>query len=125
MWSRFRKVTNWRYGRQLPVGSTPNMSSGGAVEKIMSITRQEFEIGLERLFGVPARLAAKGRYGIAGPGTDFPTVIVEFEELPKAVLGGLVSLPRARVIINLQSLSDPARAEFVKLFDKKFQRGGG
>ena len=116
---------NWPCGPQLPVDSSQNPAAGARVEKLMSITRAEFEMGLARLYDTPARMVAQGRYEVLGPASEFPALMVQFDELPKAVLGGLMALPRARVTLDLGPLSEPQRSDFLNLFDKTFQRGGG
>ncbi len=95
------------------------------VEKIMSITRAEFEAGLNRLAETPPRTNARGDYVLLEVGTGQQTVSCSFEPLPDAVLGGLVKLPRVRVKLQLAALSGKARAEFVARFERTFQRGGG
>ena len=91
----------------------------------MSISRREFETGLERLNGVQARPSGPDRYDVtieAGRSINFS---FGFEVLPDAVLGKLVVLPRARVTLDLGQLPPDARAGFLALFDRTFQRGGG
>ncbi len=101
-------------------GAPPEM-----VEKVMSITRAEFEAGLKRLAGTQPRSNAQGNYVLVETGPERQTVSCSFEALPDAVLGGRMKLPRARVKLDLAILSSKARAEFVALFDRTFQRGGG
>jgi len=95
------------------------------VEKLMSITRAEFEAGLKRLGGKPPRLDGSGQYVVSGTGGERQSVICSFEALPDAVLGGRMRLPRARVKLHLAALSGKARVDFVALFERTFQRGGG
>ncbi len=91
----------------------------------MSITRQEFETSLARLYSTPVRQVAPGRYAL-DPGGDGDTVIhISFDPLPKAVLGGLLALPRARVTLDMQALRGAEQTAFLQHFDKTFQRGGG
>ena len=98
---------------------------GETVEKIMSITRDEFETGLRRLTGSAPRVNGRDHYILPEIGADRQVVHCSFETMPDAVLGGLVRLPRARVRLHLAALSSEARAEFIALFDRRFQRGGG
>lgn len=91
----------------------------------MSITRQEFETGLGRLAGMTARPLSPDRYELVPEAGGPAPVTVDFEELPKAVLGGLMALPRVRVTLDVSALPQGARADFVALFDRTFQRGGG
>lgn len=91
------------------------------VEKIMSIKLSEFEAGLGRLDASAPATMDGGRYRI--PNTD--GVVITFEKLETAVLGGLMRLPRARVTIDVSALGEDARDQFVARFDQTFQRGGG
>jgi hypothetical protein len=99
--------------------------AGEVVEKLMSISRAEFEAGLKRLTGVAARPNGQDGYVLADISPERRTVCCSFEALPDAVLGDLLQLPRARVRLHLALLSSDARAEFMLLFDRTFQRGGG
>lgn len=95
------------------------------VEKLMAITRSEFEAGLGRLGGKPPRSKGDGRYVLADMGPDRRNVRCSFEALPDAVLGGRMRLPRARVTLDLAELPGKARTEFIAMFERTFQRGGG
>lgn len=98
------------------------------IEKIMSIRRDEFEIGLALLAGAPvpphAIESTSLVYLIPADGAPAPVRCI-FEPLPETVLGGLLRLPRARVTLDLSSLSGDARERFLLAFDRNFQRGGG
>lgn len=113
------------------------MTGSGApadrVEKIMSIRRDEFEVGLERLSGAPpVATAANGavvyllRDAARGDADKSPPLVrCTFEPLPDTVLGGLLRLPRARVELDLTDMPGPERSGFIDRFDLIFQRGGG
>ena len=94
------------------------------VEKTMSFTRAEFENGLKRLTGGALGLAANGDYDLSAAAGGSP-VTCSFEPQPDAVLGTLVRLPRVRVVLDMSSLDDAARSDFLLRFEKTFQRGGG
>ncbi|MGH1418186.1 MAG: hypothetical protein ACRBCJ_04950 [Hyphomicrobiaceae bacterium] len=90
------------------------------VEKLMSLSRQEFQnsMGLF-LDGVP-------------PTTDDVRVAVDGGEVsvvytaqPGVVLGGLMALPRAVVSLTFEGVSETERDAFLRKFDIAFQRGGG
>ena len=98
---------------------------GETVEKVMSITRAEFAVGLERLAGMSLRPHGQDGYVLDGTGAGRQAVRCSFEPLPDAVLGKLMRLPRARVRLHLAALSGEAREEFLALFERTFQRGGG
>jgi hypothetical protein len=92
-----------------------------ADERLMSISPSEFEISIAMLG--PHQDGANGSkiFDLAsGP------VEISFEPQPGVRLGGLLALPRAKVALKFSStVSAPDRAEFVRLFDTSFQRGGG
>ena len=95
------------------------------VEKTMSISRPEFETGLQRLAGTAPISRDQEGYLLQGVGAERQTIRCSFEPLPDAVLGKFLKLPRARITLHLASLSSEARADFLALFDRTFQRGGG
>lgn len=97
----------------------------GIVEKLMSISRAEFETGLKRIAGTAPHSNGQNGYVLADVGAERQTVCCSFEALSDAVLGDLLKLPRARIKLHLASLSSDDRADFVALFDRTFQRGGG
>jgi len=101
------------------------VGEGDSVEKLMSITRAEFETGLARLTGGPLRPDGDGTYSLAGIGPAGEAVGCSFEPLPAAVLGGLLRLPRARIRLDLAALPPEARPAFLSRFYQTFQRGGG
>ncbi len=113
-----------------------NMPAPRHVEKTMSITPHEFEAGMVRLDAT----AASRRQSTGGVTTYLVTpesvadgeaasateaVAVSFSKLPPAVLGGLMRLPRARVLIDMGALDATARRRFLDQFERTFQRGGG
>lgn len=109
---------------------TDNGSPPSVVEKIMSIRRDEFEAGLARLAGQPVRgmvdlSTAAVRYELVATGFTPNRVDCAFFELPGVVLGGLLQLPRARILLDLCALPGPSRERFLARFDLNFQRGGG
>ena len=98
---------------------------GKTVEKLMSFSRTEFEAGLRRLAGDGLRTESATRYDLPWGAEGQHLIGVDFEPQPDAVLGGLVKLPRVRVVLHLAMLSANEREEFVTRFDRTFQRGGG
>lgn len=96
-----------------------------SVEKIMSIRHDEFDAGIARLNGAPPTLPRSATYELSDPGGKSGYVRISFEKLPTAVLGGLMKLPRARVVIDMSDLEPHRREAFLALFDRTFQRGGG
>ena len=95
------------------------------VDKLMSVSRAEFEAGLIRLTGTRPQPNGPDGYLLGDIGAEQESVFCSFEALPDAVLGKLLTLPQARVRLHLASLSPEARAKFLALFDRTFQRGGG
>lgn len=94
-----------------------------AVEKLMSLTRAEFESGVQRLTSGPVVRIGEGYDLSAGAGGRPVTAL--FVPQPDALLGGLVRLPRVLVTLDLKALPVGERADFVRRFDRVFQRGGG
>lgn len=117
---------SWRSGLRSRADEhvTAISGPGETVEKLMSFTRAEFEIGIERLTGTPPRLNADHAYDLSGAAGG-RLVICSFEPRADALLGGLVRLPRVLVTLRLNGLPIEERAEFVARFDRTFQRGGG
>ena len=90
------------------------------IEKLMSLTETEFRQSLARLGAADQRNERSFRYGV-GAGS----VTVTFESAMGVTLGGLLELPRARVHLKFDGVSEPDRATFLKAFELTFQRGGG
>ncbi len=90
------------------------------VEHVMSVSRTEFIASLSKLPGVfhigPDRWIVR----LAGG-----AVTIAFEPLAGVRLGGLLQLPRAKVTLDIEDISEPARSQFLKQFEIAFQRGGG
>jgi len=100
------------------------MSSAGdnPIVKVMTITHADFARSLA-LFDPAARL---DEAGVVVAQSDGVRAQIAFEPLPSQTLGGLLSLPRARVTITFDAAtSSPARRAFLHRFDIAFQRGGG
>lgn len=97
------------------------------VEKIMSIRPGEFEAGIARLDTAASQTTSGGiaRHVVDHPSAGDATVTITFEKLEPAVLGGLMRLPRARVVLEMADLAPDARRAFLGVFDQTFQRGGG
>lgn len=91
------------------------------IAKVMTITRDEFVASLRRLDPV-AHLDASGEAcaTIAGAQTR-----LRFEVLPRRRLGGVLSLPQARVTLVIDTDDAARRAAALRAFDIAFQRGGG
>lgn len=95
---------------------------GGPVEKIMALTEVEFWSSLKALDPACVPEAGSGTARLALPGGH---VEIQFAADPPVVLGGLLSLPRARVRLVFDGPAEAARREFLRRFDVAFQRGGG
>ncbi len=91
------------------------------VEKIMSISRGEFDASLAAL-DPSAKLSPTGFANVTCTGVNAE---IKFQELPARVLGGLLTLPQASVRITIADAADAQAAEFLRRFDIAFQRGGG
>lgn len=96
-------------------------SAGRRVEKTMTLTRAEFANSLAALVGheldpATASVAIALTEGVAH---------VTYEPLAAVRLGGLLELPRARVVISFEAVPAAERTAFLQRFDIAFQRGGG
>ncbi len=90
------------------------------VEKIMALTEREFAASLRVLD--PQAVPVAGRVALAFADG---AVTVTLEHLPPVTLGGLVTLPRARVTLDFGDTPPEGRAALLARFDLAFQRGGG
>lgn len=96
------------------------MTAALRVEKLMSLTAQEFADSLARL-GPSRHTADRTHHFVLEDGS----VIIRFMPQPGVILGGLLALPRAKVSLTFQGSNDATRASFLKRFELAFQRGGG
>ena len=87
----------------------------------MSITRSDFEKSLAAL-DPSAQLDATGQARIAADGL---TALLQFEPMPNRTLGGLLTLPQARVKLQIEGAEAARMNDFMRRFDIAFQRGGG
>ena len=92
------------------------------VEKIMSLTLADFHRSVEAL--APDIAARKGQTEFRIPESD-ATVLVRYEPLESTTLGGLLTMPRARITIFFNGFDEAGREAFLARFDQAFQRGGG
>ena len=93
----------------------------------MTLSRAEFALSFARVVGdidVTRRIMGEGhqRYELALPSGR---VSVTVADLPPQIMGGLVKLPRCRVVIEFDEAPLDERRSFINRFDKAFQRGGG
>ena len=93
------------------------------IEKTMSLSLDEFEKSLARLApDVAAIRMAPGRYE---PPVEVGRVLLSVTELESMLMGGLVNLPRCKVVISFTDMPVEQRSVFLNRFDQAFQRGGG
>ena len=92
------------------------------VEKTMSLNLAEFHRSLKTL--QRDVMLDAGQKEIIIPAGNAEIRIV-YEPLERATLGGLLSLPRAKVTLHMDGLGKVEREAFLTRFDKAFQRGGG
>ncbi|MBU1213425.1 MAG: hypothetical protein KJ587_19485 [Alphaproteobacteria bacterium] len=94
------------------------------IEKVMTLSQSEFAKSIGAFAGEAAALAARRGDPVAldiGGGR----VVITFTKIDGFSFGGLVEMPRARVLIHLNGV-EPTEAEaFMRRFDISFQRGGG
>jgi hypothetical protein len=90
------------------------------IEKIMSMSRAEFENSLAALLAPASAPVPPVRVPL---GAGFVTIA--FEPLQGVRLGGLLELPRSRVALSFVDVARDEREAFTRRFDLAFQRGGG
>ncbi len=96
---------------------------GETIEKTMTLTVAEFEKSLARIEPDLARIrGAPGRYRLA---LEAGAVELKVDVLEPMLMGGLVELPRCKVVIAFEDTVPDQRAVFLNKFDQAFQRGGG
>ncbi len=99
------------------------MTSQGAhtIVKVMSISRADFARSLAVL-DPGAVLDANGLAPARAAGIS---ARIQFEELAQRTLGGVLSMPQARVTIAFEEPCARKREAFLARFAVAFQRGGG
>lgn len=100
----------------------PQVSDSAIVEKIMSISLEEFHRGIKRLANDIETGAGQRHFQVPAGATS---VIIAAEPLESAVLGANLRLERYRIRLDLSALAPVQRRAFVERFDRIFQRGGG
>lgn len=88
----------------------------------MALTLGEFHRSLKTL--APEAVIEDAQTEFVIP-AETSQVRIVYEALENAKLGGLLALPRARVILHLDKLDQDQRDAFLASFDRAFQRGGG
>ena len=96
------------------------MTTPARIEKLMSLTPQEFVDTLARLGPPNHQPDGSYRFELTGG-----TVHISYVPQKGVTLGGLLELPRAKVALDFDGVSEQTRAEFLKRFEFTFQRGGG
>lgn len=91
------------------------------VEKLMTLSRAEFEKSLSIFLGRPC---APGTESALEP-LSTGSVEIRYEALPGVRLGGLLELPRALVRLTFEDIPEAEREAYLRRFDIAFQRGGG
>ena len=94
------------------------------IDKVMSLSRDEFVVSVTRLLGNEVETEAQGE-GEVQTAIGSGQVRISFQELPKKTLGGLLELPQAVVQLRFSDVGQEEREVFVRQFDFVFQRGGG
>lgn len=91
------------------------------VEKLMSLSRGEFEKSIAALAGGPVAIAD----GVASLTEAGGSIAIAYHALPPKRLGGLLLLPQARVTLDIEALDEARAVAFLQRFELAFQRGGG
>ncbi len=95
-----------------------------SVEKIMTLSLSEFSYSIQQFAGEEAAHEARqGRPVMLAAGEG--EVAISFAPIEGFSFGGLVEMPRARVILTFTGCPEADRAAFLRRFDIAFQRGGG
>ena len=95
--------------------------AGMRVEKTMALSRGELNKTLEAFVGAALPAGEDSIELRLGPGR----VRLRFEPLAPVRLGGLLELPRARLLIEFRDVDAGDREAFLDRFDLAFRRGGG
>jgi len=98
--------------------------NAGQIEKVMTLSQSEYsksigavaneEAAATALRGDPVTLDIGGGQ-----------VVITFEKIEGFSFGGLVEMPRARIVLKMNNVEPTAAAAFMRRFDISFQRGGG
>lgn len=105
-----------------PASATP--AETVFIEKTMTLSAGEFANSIRQFAGEAAAAQASSGVPVDLP-LDAGAVRITFEKIAGFSFGGLVEMPRARVVIAFEAVPPAARAEFLRRFDIAFQRGGG
>lgn len=90
------------------------------IVKVMSLTPVEFAASMTSLLAQRV-LDASPVTAVVGNGT----VAISYTSQPGVTLGGLLTLPRAAVVLTFADVTPIERAAFLRRFELAFQRGGG
>lgn len=106
------------------VPATGAAASAAPIEKLMTLSQSEFSKSIGAFAGeAAAATALRGDPVTLDVGGG--QVVITFTKVEGFSFGGLVEMPRARVLIHLKGV-EPTEAEaFMRRFDISFQRGGG
>ena len=98
--------------------------SAGPIEKVMTLSQSEYSKSIGAFAGeAAAATALRGDPVTLDVGAG--QVVITFTKVEGFSFGGLVEMPRARIVIQLNGV-EPVEAEaFLRRFDLSFQRGGG
>jgi hypothetical protein len=96
------------------------MTPPDRIEKVMSLTAQEFNDTLAHVGTLEKKPDGTFEFVV-----EDGTVSISYVPLPSVTFGGLLTLPRAKVTLAFDGVSNSARETFLKHFDLMFKRGGG
>lgn len=99
--------------------------AGEPVAFIMALSPEEFRATASILARTELPAGAREVTMPAGAHPAHGSVRIEYSPLPGVTLGGLLSLPRAHVVLAFDGADAATRAAFVERFARTFQRGGG
>ncbi|MDX2259431.1 MAG: hypothetical protein NW205_11005 [Hyphomicrobiaceae bacterium] len=108
--------------------STSNAPAGSPERravKLMSLSQAEYANSIEQLAGASAGRSARDGHTVSLPVGADGTATLNFTAEPGVTLGGLLSLPRARIEIVIAGAQPDEADAFLRRFEIAFQRGGG
>jgi len=105
-----------------PAGGIDGNSA--SIEKLMTLSQSEYSKSIGTFAGEEAAATAlRGDPVTLDVGGG--TVVISFEKVEGFSFGGLVEMPRARIVLKMTGVEQTAADAFIRRFDISFQRGGG
>ena len=104
--------------------ATGAAGSAPPIEKLMTLSQSEYSKSIGAFAGeAAAATALRGDPVTLDLGGG--QVVITFKKVQGFSFGGLVEMPRARIVINMNGVEPAEASAFMRRFDISFQRGGG